>query len=59
MTYLLIIEFNPCELIFAQVKAYLRRKRDNDLSMFEWIAAAFANVTTSNVQKYYNKCCRG
>jgi transposase len=52
-------EFNPCELIFAQVKSFLRRKRDTDLSMLEWIAAAFAIVTNKNVQKYYNKCCRG
>lgn len=50
-------ELNPCELVFAQVKNYLRNYRDQDLPLFADIALAFAQVTNRNMINYYNKCC--
>jgi hypothetical protein len=35
-------EFNPCELIFAQVKCYLRTHRDFDLPLHYEVAFGFA-----------------
>jgi len=51
-------EFNPCELIFAQVKRFLRTNRNMDIDLLTDIAAGFAVVSPTNIQNYYNKCCR-
>jgi len=48
-------ELNPCELVFAQVKHYLRRHRGNLPFLFE-IALAFAHVSAENVRHYYEEC---
>jgi len=50
-------EFNPCELIFADVKHYLRNHRNLALSLASDIALAFAFVTPNKVASYYKKCC--
>lgn len=51
-------EFNPCELIFAQVKKYLRDHRDMELPLHIDIAFGFAQISQTNMLNYYNKCCR-
>jgi len=51
-------ELNPCELVFSQVKSYLRRHRDQSLSLKDDIALAFAIVSKANMKAYYQKCCR-
>ena len=48
-------ELNPCELVFAQVKAYLRRNRE-DGPFWEDVVKAFAEVTVENVREYYGHC---
>lgn len=49
-------EFNPCELIFGQVKKYLREYRQFD-KCFEWeLARALSQVSTETVKNYYYKC---
>jgi transposase len=48
-------ELNPCELVFAQVKHYLRRHRLDLPFLFE-IAIAFAQVSADNVRHYYDEC---
>jgi len=50
-------EFNPCELVFAQSKHYLRNYRCASLPLHLDIAASFAIVTYDNVKSYYQKCC--
>jgi transposase len=50
-------ELNPCELIFAQVKRYLREHRNLHIPLIDDIIAAFSLVTHENIQNYYNKCC--
>ena len=51
-------EFSPCELVFAQVKCFLRLHRDQHISLDMDIAIGFALITRENVQNYFNKCCR-
>jgi transposase len=48
-------ELNPCELVFAQVKYYLRRHRGPLPFVFE-IALAFSQVSKENVRNYYQEC---
>ena len=51
-------ELNPCELIFAQVKRYLRENRDSTVSLLFDIGVGFAIPTVENLSNYYSKCCR-
>jgi len=51
-------EFNPCELIFSQVKHYLRNHRDGSIPLSIDIIVGFALISKENVLNYYNKCCR-
>jgi transposase len=48
-------EFNPCELIFAQVKGFLRSRRGQSDFGLE-VVKAFASVSRANVFNYYQKC---
>lgn len=48
-------ELNPCELVFAQAKRYLRERRGSLPFAFE-IIKAFALVTHENVRSYHQKC---
>jgi transposase len=50
-------ELNPCELVFAQVKSHLRRKRTENPFWIE-IINAFTEVTITNMLLYYLKCHR-
>lgn len=49
-------EFNPAELVFAQVKRHIREHRGADESLWHAIAAAFAHVTLRDVWSYYLHC---
>lgn len=51
-------EFNPCELVFAQVKRFLREHRDQHLPLLVDIATGFALVSHTNMCNYYKKCCK-
>jgi len=51
-------EFNPCELIFAQVKRYIREYRDPTVQLILQILIGFCLITASNIFNYYNKCCK-
>jgi len=44
-------EFNPCELVFAQTKRYLREHRSRTLPLIDDVAFAFALVTSENMKK--------
>jgi len=48
-------ELKPCELVFAQVKSYLRRNR-SDGPFWQDIIKAFSEVTQDNVRGYYSHC---
>jgi transposase len=50
-------ELNPCELVFAQTKRWLRTHRSLTSRPF-WLdlACAFAEVTLANVAHYYTRC---
>jgi len=48
-------ELNPCELVFAEVKGWLRHRRGSDPFWFE-ILKAFQQVSFQNVLNYYFKC---
>jgi len=49
-------ELNPCELVFAQSKGWLRCHRDSDLPFVFEIAASFAHVTAENFRNFYDGC---
>jgi transposase len=51
-------EFNPYELVFAQVKRFLCNHRDQSIPLDIDIATGFALVTQQNLKNYFNKCCR-
>jgi len=48
-------ELNPCELVFAQVKSYLRRNRGSG-SFADELIDSFRTVSYLNVVRYYDKC---
>jgi transposase len=50
-------ELNPCELVFAQVKQYIRQFRRHR-EFWQDILDGFASVSMLNVAKYYGKCLR-
>jgi len=49
-------EFNPCELVFAQIKNRLRNYRKNEDLYWE-LCIALAHVSIDNVISYYYRCC--
>jgi hypothetical protein len=50
-------ELNPCELVFAQVKRYIRSHRDGiNAPLIDLIVQAFESVTIDNIINYYTKC---
>lgn len=51
-------ELNPCELVFAQIKANLREwLTDENMKTFEeGILASSLTITTDNIVHYYRKC---
>ena len=48
-------ELNPCELVFGQVKRYLRDQRGNDPFLHE-VLYGFIGVSAENVQNFYHAC---
>jgi len=48
-------ELNPCELVFAQVKNYMRLNRSDDRMWVEMLYA-LTKVTQSKLQNMYNHC---
>lgn len=48
-------ELNPCELIFAQMKQYIRNHR-SAITIPEEIMIAAAHVQLANVVRYYDHC---
>jgi hypothetical protein len=48
-------EYNPCELVFAQVKLHMRQLRGNRNFTME-LLHAFAAVDRLNDFKFYKKC---
>jgi transposase len=48
-------ELNPCELIFAQTKNWLRKHRTVKPLLWD-VADAYASIDINHVQSYYNKC---
>ena len=51
-------EFNPCELVFAQSKRFLREHRKRQFPLILDISLSFAIISNENMIKYFNKCCR-
>jgi len=49
-------ELNPCELVFAQCKHYLRYHRRLSHPFWYEIARAFAETTLLDMLNYYHKC---
>jgi len=50
-------EFNPCELVFARAKRYLRHERGTKQFLAE-ILEAFGCVTYESILAYYEQCIR-
>jgi len=51
-------EFNGIELLFAQIKRYLRDKRNYQKTLKQNIIDAFNVVTPKNVENYFNHCLK-
>eukprot|EP01119_Soliformovum_irregulare_P003638 TRINITY_DN1445_c0_g1_i2.p1 TRINITY_DN1445_c0_g1~~TRINITY_DN1445_c0_g1_i2.p1 ORF type:complete len:314 (-),score=86.19 TRINITY_DN1445_c0_g1_i2:79-1020(-) len=51
-------ELNPVELVFANVKNWLRSHRDTSVPLTTDIARAFARIDQTKLSKYYIRCCR-
>jgi transposase len=51
-------ELNPCELVFAQVKRWVRDHRERDGTFIDILSSAFALVDRQNIVNYYRKCLR-
>jgi len=49
-------EYNPCELIFGQVKRYIRKHLLEQSSFLSVVYEAFSHVSYSNVLNYYDSC---
>lgn len=51
-------ELNPIELVFAQVKRFIRENKQKfkRLPLWSLIALGFAMVTEENIDAYYRKC---
>jgi len=49
-------EFNGIELLFAQIKRYLRDRREYQKTLKQNLIDAFDNVTPRNVENYFNHC---
>ena len=48
-------ELNPCELIFAQIKNYIRNNR-NEEDFTTILVLAFQTISFYNTIQYYSKC---
>lgn len=48
-------ETNPCELVFARAKRYMRDERGDDEFVVE-VAKGFAHVEADMVLAFYKKC---
>ena len=49
-------EFNPCELVFGELKGSLRQFRHPELSFRERITRALSHIDVANVLSYYHHC---
>jgi hypothetical protein len=49
-------ELNPCELVFAQIKNYIRSNRTPDMQVHQLMLAAMSNISYSTVVSYYDMC---
>jgi transposase len=48
-------ELNPCELVFAQIKRYIRNHR-RPVTIEDELVEACARVTVAQVTRYYHHC---
>jgi hypothetical protein len=49
-------EFNPCELVFAQVKCYMRNNFRPNMSLMDRVVEALGSVRREHVEAYYEHC---
>jgi transposase len=49
-------ELNPCELVFAQLKSYVRRHRYQSLSLIEVILDGLVSIPYKSIVRYYARC---
>jgi transposase len=49
-------ELNPCELVFGQVKRYLREYRTKEVPLWFDITVGFSIVSVEDIVQYYKKC---
>lgn len=49
-------ELNPCELVWAQLKGFIRNNHIHGQSLLDTLAMAAALISFDNVKKYYEKC---
>ena len=49
-------ELNPCELVWAQLKGFIRNHHISGQSLLATLAIAAACVSFDNVRRYYEKC---
>ena len=49
-------ELNPAELIFAEVKNYLRYRRNHNNTFFDEIENGFKHVSLTNIHSYFDHC---
>lgn len=48
-------ELNPCEIVFAHMKKYIRNQPNNNCSM-GMVLCSLANISRGNLLNYYLKC---
>lgn len=49
-------ELNPCELVWAQLKGFIRNQHISGQSLLDTLAMAVALVSFDTVRRYYEKC---
>jgi len=49
-------ELNPCELVFAQMKSYIRGHRSPSYSLVDLMLHALIRIPYKSLIKYYERC---
>jgi hypothetical protein len=49
-------ELNPCELVFAQMKAYIRGYRSTSFSLVELMLDSLIRIEYKTLFRYYERC---
>lgn len=52
-------ELNPCELVFSQIKRWIRNNHRDGATLMESIITAILQITPMDVLNYYNHCLFG